>query len=124
MVRVLVEISLPASTISRVEASLHPDVLPPGVTGRLQAVRRSGGCESPALGGEASWTPCWISVESPGPAGAHFAAAVRHLKEVLVRAAGEGGLRLFVVPANAQIADAYRRFPDLLDVLDELPQAR
>ncbi|GAB4258742.1 MAG: hypothetical protein Kow0092_06540 [Deferrisomatales bacterium] len=120
MTRVLFEISLPAHTIDRVRVSLSPEVLPPGVEGGLEEVERSGGCESSARGGAVAWTPCWISLSCQGTPGPAFAASVRHLREVLVEAAAEGGLQLFAVPATAQVGETFLRFRDLLDVLDRL----
>lgn len=116
MVRVLFEISLPASTLAKVAAALEPGAVPEGVVGRLQVVDRSGGCESPARGGAASWTPCWISLEAQAGREGELATCLRPLKAALADAARTGGLELFAVPATAQIGDEFHRFRDLLDL--------
>lgn len=120
MVRVLFEISLPEATLARIRSTLEPGALPEGVSGRLEIVGRSGGCESPARGGEAHWTPCWISLEADQTRQGDLAGALGPLKEALVRAAVTGGLDLFAVPATAQIGDGFHRFRDLLDVAERL----
>jgi hypothetical protein len=120
MVRILFEISLPASTLGSVAMALGPGAVPEGVVGRLQVVDRSGGCESPAQGGAASWTPCWISLEAPEERRTALASCLSPLKAALVAAARTGGLELFAVPATAQIGEEFHRFRDLLDVARRL----
>ncbi|MEW6490742.1 MAG: hypothetical protein AB1578_22870 [Thermodesulfobacteriota bacterium] len=120
MVRILFEISLPASTLESVAAALGPGAVPEGVVGRLQVVDRSGGCESPAQGGAASWTPCWISLEAPEGREAALASCLPPLKMALVTAARTAGLELFAVPATAQIGEEFHRFRDLLDATRRL----
>lgn len=120
MVRILFEISLPAATLGAVAAALGPGAVPEGVAGRLQAVERSKGCESPAQGGAASWTPCWISLEAPAGREAALASCLAPLKAVLAAAARTGGMELFAIPATAQIGEEFLRFRDLLDAAPRL----
>ncbi|MBE0618538.1 MAG: hypothetical protein IH608_11525 [Proteobacteria bacterium] len=120
MVRVLFEISLPESTLPRIRAALTGSALPAGIAGRLDPAGGSGGCQSPALGGAAGWTPCRISLEAQDTRQEALGEALAPLKEVLVAAAREGRMELFAVPATAQIGDGYYRFRDLLDVRQRL----
>ncbi len=113
------EISLPSGSIPRLRRHLSSAALPEGVRGRLETATRSGGCESPALGGEASWTPCWLSVETDSDDVAPLEAPLRRLKEELVAAVRPGGLELFCIPAFAQVGDEYRRLRDVLEVVGE-----
>lgn len=117
MIRILVEISLPSGAIPSLRRHLSPAALPEGVRGRLEAATRSSGCESPAVGGEASWTPCWVSIETNSDDVTPLEAPLRQLKEELVAAVRPGGLELFCIPAFAQVGDEYRRLRDVLDVL-------
>ena len=116
MVRVLFEVSLPARALSRVRSALAPGTLPQGVGGRLEEVGGLSGCESPARGGDAAWTPCWISLEGePGPG---FTAALRRLRREVVAAAAEGGLEVLAIPATAEVDGAFHRYRDVLDAVD------
>jgi hypothetical protein len=120
MVRILFEISLPAHSLGQVREALSPDVLPTGVSGRIEALDTMAGCESLAAGGDAGWTPCWISLEASRPGTPGLDGAVRHLKEVIVASAREGKVELFSIPATAQIGEAFLRFRDLLEIVDRL----
>jgi hypothetical protein len=120
MVRVLFEISIPEASLEGIRAALAPGALPEGITGRLEVVARSGGCESPARGGNARWTPCWISLEAAEGRRQALAGALGPLKEALAGAARPAGLELFAVPATAQIGDGFHRFRDLLDLAERL----
>jgi hypothetical protein len=117
MIRILMEISLPSGSIPRVRAQLSAAALPEGVRGRLEAATRTGGCESPAVGGEASWRPCWVSIETNSDDVTALEAPLRRLKEELVAAVRPGGLELFCIPAFAQVGDEYRRLRDVLDAI-------
>lgn len=120
MVRVLFEISLPAKTLEAIEHFLAPDNLPSGIRGRLERVERTVGCETPAQGGDAGWTPCWISVEAAPGDRARLLETLRELKARVVEAAKVGGLEVFAVPASAQIEEAFRRYRDILDIAEDL----
>jgi len=116
MVRVLFEISLPESTLPEVRAALAGSALPAGVSGRLEVTGTQAGCQSPARGGAAAWTPCWVSLEADEARGGALGEALGPLKGVLAVATRAGGTELFSVPASAQIGEGYYRFRDLLDV--------
>jgi len=120
MVRVLFEISLPHDTVDSVRSTLAPETLAAGIVGRLEMDERGGGCQSPARGGEAAWTPCWISVEGQHVDASSLAGPLHRLREAVVAAARRGGLQLYAIPATAQIGEEFRRYPDLLDVLADL----
>lgn len=120
MIRILLEISLPSGTLKHVEAALSSSALPRGVTGNLGLVDTIAGCQSPARGGGANWTPCWISLATDEPKTSGFARVVQQIRETLVEAAGVGGLKLLALPAAVQIGDRYHRFGDILDVLEHL----
>ena len=120
MVRVLFEISLPAMSLRKVQDALRPENLGAAVAGRVELSPAAAGCESPARGGEASWTPCWISVEAQDSMGTELTDALRRVKRAVVEACHDGGLEVRAIPANAQIGDEYHRFRDLLDVARHL----
>ncbi len=117
MIRVLIEVSLPASTIGDLRAAAAS--LAPFRT-TLDPFAGSFGCESPARGGRAEWTPCWISAEADDRSLPEVAGALRKLKDLIYEAAKEGGLELLQIPANVQIDDGFYRVRDLLDVLPRL----
>ena len=83
-------------------------------------MQRAAGCETPAQGGEAAWTPCWISVEAGPKDRAALVQTLRDLKGHVVAAARLGKLELFAIPASAQIGDSFRRYRDVLDIVDDL----
>ena len=120
MVRVLFEISLPGRTLARVASALGPGALPQGVAGRIEVSGGLPGCESPAQGGAAQWTPCWISLEADRPS-AEYLDALRRVRQTVVEAAHEGNVELFAIPAAVQIGEEYRRIKDILGVADHLP---
>lgn len=119
MIRVIFEVSLPSRRVGpvRMELAAHPV---PGTFARLELNARGPGCEGPARGGRADWTPCWISVESEDESPGPMAEALSRVKDLVVEACREGGLELFSIPANAQIGDDYRRFRDLTDLAEHL----
>lgn len=117
MIRILVEISLPAARIPRIRESLCAEALPEGIVGRLAATAGVGGCEGPARGGGLEWTPCSISLEAGGDDAAALEAPLRRLRDELVAALRPGGVELFCIPAFAQRGDEYLRLRDVLDVL-------
>jgi len=120
MIRVLFETSLPLATLADVRARLRPEVLPAGVVGRMEMQDGSAGCQSLARGGDAGWTPCWISLEGEDIGAADLEGPLRRVREAVVSAARTGGLELYAIPATAQVGDAFRRYRDLLDVLADL----
>ncbi|MHB8766942.1 MAG: hypothetical protein ACYDA8_21735 [Deferrisomatales bacterium] len=117
MVRILFEVSLPAHTLPGVWAVLSPQALGSNLEGRLETFD-GGGCQGQAAGGEAAWTPCWVSLQARDPGSPALAEGVRRVREAVVRAAREGGVELLVLPATAQIGDGFYRFRDLLDALE------
>ncbi|GAB6063137.1 hypothetical protein [Deferrisoma palaeochoriense] len=121
MVRVLFEISLPEAALEEIAGLLEPGRLAPGAGGGVQFSGRGRGCEGPAVGGDARWTPCWITLEWPEtPPAAEARRALEVLKRALAAACEPFGLELRAIPATAQVGDAYLRFKDLPDVADEL----
>ena len=120
MVRVLFEISLPARTLAGVASALEPGTLPRGVAARVEVSGGLSGCQSPAQGGAAEWTPCWISLETDRPS-AEFLEALRRVRQTVVEAAHEGNVELFAIPAAVQIGEEYRRVKDVLGLADYLP---
>lgn len=118
MVRILVETSLPAHTVGRVEAGLASLA---GVSARLERAEGGPGCQSPAAGGDAGWTPCWLSLEGEGVDREALRAAAQRLKALVVEACREGCLEVYALPASAQIGDGYYRLRDVADAPDRLP---
>lgn len=113
MVRILVETSLPAHTIDRVRAGLA--ALGPGVTAGVEPLGPGTGCERPACGGEAAWTPCWLSLDFAQGGRETVHAAAQALKSLVADACREGGMEVYALPANAQIDDGFYRLRDVLD---------
>lgn len=119
MVRILVETSLPAHTVARVRAGLR--ALGPGVTADAEVLGAGAGCERPACGGDAAWTPCTLSLELPDCGRDAVRAAAQALKTLVADACREGGLEVFALPASAQIDDGFYRLRDVLDAADRAP---
>ena len=119
MLRILVETSLPSSTIDRVRAGLA--ALGPAVAGRVEVLEPGSGCQRPACGGEVGWTPCWLSLELSDRRHDAVGKAVRSLKALVADACREGGMELYVLPANAQIDDGFYRLRDVLDAAERIP---
>lgn len=119
MIRVIFETSLPFRWVGRVRADLAAYPVP-GTSARLERDVRAPGCEGPAQGGSADWTPCWVSVESEDDSPAPMAEALARVKSLVVEACREGGSEVFAIPANARIGDDYYRFRDLSDVVKHL----
>jgi len=120
MVRVLFEISLPFAALAPVRSCLAPSALPAGIVGRLEVQDGAAGCQSPAWGGDAAWTPCWISVEAEQETAASLRQPLHQLRAAVVEAARHGSLEVYAVPATAQIGEEFRRYRDLLDILPDL----
>ena len=119
MVRILFEVSLPARTVQHVAGTLSSQALGHGATGRLEPVPRLGGCAGPAVGGDSQWVPCWVSVEwSETPRREDARAVLGRVKRTITRACSQGGLHVRVLPATAQIGEAFLRFRDILDAAD------
>lgn len=117
MVRILFETSVPASTLKGLTEALGAAAARGGLAARVETVAR-GACAGPATGGDADWTPCWVSLEAESPDPARVAAALRDVKALVAAACRSGGLEVFAVPSNAQVGDEFRRFKDLLDVVE------
>ena len=120
MVRVILEISLPAETVPAVAEVLAAGRLGPGSRARLERSQGGSGCSGPAVGGEARWTPCWISVEWDRAGREQVAQAMERLKRLLALACSRGGMELFAVPASAQVGEGFYRVRDLLDVAGQV----
>ena len=116
MVRVLFETSVPARTLEGLRREIEAAAAKGGVSARVETVAR-GACAGPASGGEAQWTPCWVSLEGEAPAEAPFAEALRDVKAAVAGACRTGGLEVFALPANAQVGEEFHRFRDLLDAV-------
>jgi hypothetical protein len=120
MVRVLFEISLPFAALAPVRSCLEQSALPAGIVGRLEVQDGAVGCQTPARGGEAAWTPCWISIEGERRTAASLREPLRRLRAAVVKAARHGSLEVYAIPATAQIGEEFRRYRDLLDILPDL----
>ena len=113
MVRIVVETSLPARTVSGICALLAPGSLPAGVVGHLEERQDAGLCAGPARGGKGNWVPCWISLQFSDARDPGFAETLRGLRDAVVEAARQGGLELLLVPAAVQWGETYHRVRDL-----------
>ncbi len=117
MIRILVEVSLPARTLEGLAAAAA-SLFPLRTTvERVPAEFERGGHPE---GGPAGWVSCWISAEADDRPAGELAGPLRGLKELICQAAREGGLELLKIPANVQIDDGYYRLRDLLDVVSRL----
>lgn len=119
MVRILVETSLPFRAIEGVRERLGP--MPPGIEARFGLAEGGAGCEGAAAGGEARWTPCWLSLEGENPTREAVRAAAEALKALVAEACRLGGVELCALPASAQIEDGFYRLRDVVDAADRLP---
>jgi len=117
LVRILIEISIPAHTVAGIQRQLSPGVLPPAVMGHLEQTGAGGSCGGPASGGGPRWVPCWLTLQGEDPGDPALLSAVDRLRGALVDAAREGGVEIFSVPAAVQVDDTYLRLRDLGEVL-------
>ncbi|HSH69134.1 MAG TPA: hypothetical protein VK997_04395 [Deferrisomatales bacterium] len=122
MVRIIIETSLPSSTMPRVRVLLAPGSLPAGAVGHLEDRQDTGLCAGLARGGKEDWVPCWISLEFSDTRDPGFPKTLRGLRSAVVEAARHGGLELRLVPAAVQWGETYHRVRDLEEVL-HLPAA-
>lgn len=119
MVRILLETSIPASTIQDLRARLAA-LAPASVRCHLEELGTEFSCAGLPAGGKASWVPCWISLVCEESAGAQLHAAVAELRSLVVDTARKGGATLHVVPASVQVGDEFHRLRDLRDVREIL----
>jgi hypothetical protein len=120
MVRIIVETSLPAHTVERVRVGLAACAA--GVKAGVEVLGPGSGCERPGCGGDAAWTPCWLSLEfaAAEPRRDAVRTAAQALKSLVADACREGGVEVYALPANAQIDDGFYRLRDVLDAAERV----